>query len=140
MTGYIKYYHCSICQYGEEFRQGPGFLVKPQTYAQYISGNIKLFHYKIHQKITSLAKNFPGMVISASYQVYKCPYCKIICNKTQVKIVDGDQIAHSNIFKCKYCKRRLKPTNINRLRKAACPGCLRYTFVRQNTPDLLWKK
>ncbi len=118
--------------------QGPGYQVKPQTFEEYVSGNNKLFHYKIHEKIVSLATVNPGILIGASFQVYKCPQCKILYNKTQVHIFKGEQLLHNNEFKCTHCKRRLKLTNINRLKTATCPGCLKNTFHRQKMKDLLW--
>jgi uncharacterized CHY-type Zn-finger protein len=138
MIGYSCSYNCSSCHYEEVFRQGPGFQVKPQTYGEYVSGNNRLFHYKIHDKIVSLAKNYPKLLISASFQVYKCPYCKLLHNKTQVNIFDGDNLLHNNVFKCSRCKRRLKLTNINRLKLAVCPVCMKNSFRRQKVKDSLW--
>jgi predicted RNA-binding Zn-ribbon protein involved in translation (DUF1610 family) len=138
MTGYTSLYLCSSCHFEEEFMQGPGFQVKPQSYETYIGGNNKLFHYKIHEKIISLAGNYPGLLIGASFQVYKCPGCKTLHNKTQVFVYSEDRLIHRNVFKCSSCGRRLKPTNINRLKTATCPGCLRATFRRQKIVDHLW--
>lgn len=140
MTGYVKYYICSNCHYEEEFRQGPGFLVKPQSLEEYISGNQKLFHYKIHNKIIAMAEAHPGLLISASYQVYKCPHCQILYNKSQANIMVDGQTLHQNVFKCRVCRRRLKPTNMNRLKKAVCPSCGKSSFHRHDVSDLLWKK
>jgi DNA-directed RNA polymerase subunit RPC12/RpoP len=138
MTGYSCSYLCSHCQFEEIFMQGPGFQIKPQSFEEYVSGNNKLFHYKIHEKIVALAKVNPAILIGASFQVYKCPHCKILYNKTQVNIFSGEQLLHNNVFKCTHCKRRLKLTNINRLKTATCPGCLKSTFHRQKVKDLLW--
>lgn len=138
MTGYVCSYLCSGCLYEEEFIQGPGFQVKPQSYAEYISGNNKLFHYKIHNKIVSIAAVYPGLLISASFQVYRCPGCRTLHNKTQVHIYSEDRVLHRNVFKCSQCGRRLKLTNINRLKTAICPCCLRNTFRRQKIRDHLW--
>lgn len=138
MTGYTCSYLCSSCHYEEEFMQGPGFQVKPQSYEEYISGNNKLFHYKIHEKIVALAGNYSRFLISASFQVYKCPHCRILYNKTQVNMYSDDLLLHRNIFKCSRCRRRLKLTNINRLKIASCPVCLRATFRRQKIRDHLW--
>lgn len=138
MTGYMCSYLCSSCHFEEEFMQGPGFQVRPQTFDEYMAGNNKLFHYKIHDKIVALSAEYPGMLISASFQVYKCPHCKILHNKIQVNIYSGEQILHRNLFKCSRCRRRLKLTNINRLRMATCPACSRNSFKRQKIRDHLW--
>lgn len=138
MTGYVKYYECTYCHYGEQYVQGPGFLVRPQSFDEYISGNQRLFHYQIHEKIISLADRYPQLLISATYQVYKCPSCGILYNKSKVNMVSDDKVLHVNGFKCTRCRRRLKPTNINRLRKAVCPACLKPSFIRQKEVDLLW--
>lgn len=138
MTGYSCSYLCNSCHFEEVFMQGPGFQVKPQTFSEYISGNNKLFHYKIHDKIVSIVSSYPEMLISASFQVYKCPHCKILHNKSQVNIYAGDLLLHKNVFKCSHCKRRLKLTNINRLKTATCPICLKNSFKRQKIKDLLW--
>ncbi len=138
MTGYVKYYECSSCHYGEQFVQGPGFLVRPQSFPEYIAGNHRLFHYKIHEKIINLANRYQALLISATYQVYKCPTCGILFNKSKVNMVSDDMVLHVNEFKCTRCRRRLKPTNINRLRRAVCPVCLKPSFLRQKENDLLW--
>jgi hypothetical protein len=138
MTGYACSYLCNYCHFEEVFMQGPGFQVKPQTFNEYISGNHKLFHYKIHDKIVSMVSSYPEMIISASFQVYKCPQCRTLHNKTRVNIYSGEQVLHRNVFKCCQCKRRLKPTNVNRLKKATCPVCMKSSFKRQKIKDLLW--
>jgi len=138
MTGYTCSYLCRYCRYEEVFRQGPGFQVKPQSFDEYMAGNNKLFHYKIHGKIIALSAKNPDMLISASFQVYKCPHCKLLHNKTQVNLYAGDIMLHHNVFKCSRCRRRLKLTNINRLKTATCPGCLRPSFKRQKIRAGLW--
>ena len=138
MIGYACMYLCSSCRYEEVFRQGPGYNVKPQSFQDYISGNSRLFHYKIHHKILALAKEFPDLVIGASFQVYKCPHCRILHNKVQVNIYEGDRLLHRNHFKCNRCGRRLRLTNINRLKTAICPGCFKNNFHRQKPMDVLW--
>lgn len=138
MTGYTCSYLCNYCRFEEVFTQGPGFQVRPQTFNEYISGNNKLFHYKIHDKIVSMVPTYPEMLISASFQVYKCAHCRTLHNKTQVNIYSGEQLLHRNVFKCTHCKRRLKLTNINRLKTATCPMCMKSSFKRQIIKDLLW--
>jgi DNA-directed RNA polymerase subunit RPC12/RpoP len=138
MIGYACSYLCRYCRYEEVFRQGPGYTVKPQSFQEYMSGNSRLFHYKIHDKIVALAKVYPDLLIGASFQVYKCPHCKILHNKVQVNIYADDKLLHVNLFKCSRCRRRLRLTNINRLKTAVCPGCLKSTFQRQKPLDVLW--
>ena len=140
MAGHEYSYKCTHCNYEEYFKQGHGYLVKPQTFGEYKATNQKLFHYEIHNKIVRLAKSYPGMIINATFQVYKCPKCNLLHNKIQVTLTDGLVSLHTNRFKCSKCRSRLKLTNIHRLKRAICPLCGKQSFHRQELNNLLWRK
>lgn len=137
MVGHAYSYRCSNCAYEAYYKQGHGYLVKPQTYLEYVASNQKLFHYEIRHKIAFLAEIHPDLVIDATFQVYKCPKCNLLHNKVQVTLSDGDSLLHTNRFKCSQCRSRLKLTNIHRLKRATCPACGKATFRRQKLGSLL---
>lgn len=140
MVGHAYSYKCSHCAFEEYYKQGHGYLVKPQTYQEYLMANQKLFHYEIRNKINAFAKSHEDLVIDATFQVYKCPKCNLLHNKVQVTLSEGDRLLHTNRFKCIRCRSRLKLTNIHRLKRATCPACGKASFRRQNLSDLLWKR
>lgn len=137
MIGHAYSYKCGHCGYEEYYKQGHGYLVKPQSYEEYVSSNQKLFHYEIHNKIEMLVAQHPGLMIEATFQVYKCPKCHILHGKVQVNLSDGDQLLHTSRFKCMKCRSRLRLTNIHRLKRATCPACGKKSFRRQNLGTLL---
>ncbi|MBP7504641.1 MAG: hypothetical protein KA780_04290 [Prolixibacteraceae bacterium] len=137
MVGNAYSYKCGNCACEVYFNQGHGYLVKPQTYSEYLTSNHKLFHYEIRNKIASLGEIHPGLVIDAIFQVYKCPKCNLLHNKVQVTLSDGERLLHTNRFKCSRCRSLLKLTNIHRLKRATCPACGKATFRRQKLGSLL---
>ncbi len=137
MIGRAYSYKCSNCAYEAYYKQGHGYLVKPQTYQEYVALNQKLFHYEIRNKIVTLAENHPQLLIEAIFQVYKCPKCNLLHNKVQVTLTDGKELLHTNRFKCSQCRTRLKLTNIHRLKRATCPACGKSAFRRQKLGILM---
>jgi len=140
MAGHEYSYKCNYCKFEEYFKQGHGYLVKPQTFEEYKKINQKLFHYEIHNKIVKLSKTHPGMIINATFQVYKCPKCNLLHNKIQVSLTEGTHSLHTNRFKCTHCRSRLRLTNIHRLKKATCPVCGKAGYKRLDLHDRLWEK
>jgi DNA-directed RNA polymerase subunit RPC12/RpoP len=140
MAGHEFSYKCKYCEYEEYYKQGHGYLVRPQSFQEYKSTNQKLFHYEIHNKIVRLSKEYPGLAINATFQVYKCPKCNLLHNKVQVSLTEGEKSLHLNRFKCTKCRSRLRLTNIHRLKKATCPVCGKPGYRRQNLHDRLWEK
>lgn len=138
--GHAYSYKCSNCSFEEYYKQGHGFLVKPQSYQEYMASNQKLFHYEIHNKIVTLAKRYNNLEIDATFQVYKCPRCNLLHNKVQVTLLEGGRLLHTTQFKCTRCRARLRLTNIHRLKRATCRACGKASFRRQELGNLLWKK
>jgi len=136
--GDVYTYKCHKCGYTEDFNQGHGYLVHPQSVHDYLARKKKLFHYKTHNKIVSLSKMHNNLQIQATFQVYLCHKCQILYNKAKVKIYEGDKVFHKSRFRCTRCNSRLKLTNIHRLKKARCPGCNHLSFKRDATPHHLW--
>jgi len=140
MVGHEYSYKCTRCNYEEYYKQGNGYLVKPQTFEEYRSTNQKLFHYEIHNKILRLSGIHPDLMIDATFQVYKCPKCNLLHNKVQVALSEGERQLHINRFKCSRCRYPLRLTNIHRLRKATCPVCGKPAFRRQDVGTLFFMK
>lgn len=140
MAGHTYSYKCTFCGYEEYFKQGHGYLVRPQSFDEYLRINQKLFHYEIHNKIVRLSKNHPALMVNATFQVYKCPKCNLLHDKIQVTLTENDLSLHTNRFKCSRCRAGLKLTNIHRLKKAVCPACRKPGFRRENLNNLLWDK
>ncbi len=137
MVGHAYSYKCSHCGYEEYYKQGHGFLVRPQSYDEYIASNQKFFHYEIHNKIESLAVVHPALEIDATFRVFKCPKCNLLHGKVQVNLTEGEILLHASRFKCMRCRSRLRLTNIHRLKRATCPVCGKNSFHRQNLATLL---
>ena len=131
--GYAYAYRCDKCGFEEEFNQGYGYLVHPQLIDDYFKLTKKLFHYKTHNKIIELSKIHNNLQIEAAFQVYICHKCKILYDKAEIKIFNGEKTYHKSSFRCSACKNtRLKLTNIHRLSKATCPVCKKNTFKRDH--------
>ncbi|HPT31938.1 MAG TPA: hypothetical protein PLW67_08865 [Prolixibacteraceae bacterium] len=139
MAGHEFSYKCKYCAFEEYFKQGHGYLVRPQSFQEYKNTNQKFFHYEIHNKIVRLHPAHPDMVINATFQVYKCPKCNVLYDKVQVTLTDGQKSLHTNRFKCSRCKSRLKLTNIHRLKRARCPVCGKPSYQRQKKHVRLWE-
>lgn len=137
--GHSYTYCCTHCGYEKQFNQGHGFLVHSQPVADYLGQQTKLFHYKTHNLLTLLVKQHDGLFLKAGFQVYKCPICKLLYDKTEVVIFnESGKIVHKSEFRCSACRSRLKLTNIHRLKKAICPNCGKKTFRIDHSHPHLW--
>jgi peptide subunit release factor 1 (eRF1) len=136
--GDVYTYKCRTCGYTEDFNQGHGYLVHPQSVHDYLALKKKLFHYKTHNKIVALSKMHNNLQMKATFQVYLCHTCQILYNKAEVIVYEEDKIYHRSRFRCSACNSRLKLTNIHRLKQARCPVCKSLTFKRDSSPHHLW--
>jgi DNA-directed RNA polymerase subunit RPC12/RpoP len=136
--GHAYTYRCRRCGYQDQFNQGHGFLIHSQPLTNYLKLRVKLFHYKTHRLLKSLAGKNDDLFIKAGFQVYKCPRCKILYDKTEVTVFNAESIVHKSEFRCSNCKSRLKLTNIHRLKNATCPACHQNTFKMLPSPPQLW--
>jgi DNA-directed RNA polymerase subunit RPC12/RpoP len=136
--GHAYKYRCSRCGFEQNFNQGHGFLVHSQPLEGYLHQNAKLFHYKTHETLKKLAKQNEHLFLKAGFQIYKCPKCKVLKDKTEVVVFNDEKIVHKSEFRCNHCRSRLKLTNIHRLKKAICPACKKRTFQMDNTNNELW--
>lgn len=136
--GHSYKYRCGHCGYEEKFNQGHGFLIHSQPLNEYLKTPLKLFHYKTHNLLVTLAKQQPALYLRTGFQVYKCPRCKVLYDKVEVTVFDDKGIVHKSEFRCNHCRSRLKLTNIHRLKKAICPKCHKRTFQIDHANSLLW--
>ena len=136
--GHNYKYRCGHCGYEESFNRGHGFLIHSQPLEEYLNRPIKLFHYKTHDLLESLAKKFDNLYLKTGFQVYKCPKCKILYDKTEVMVFGDSGVIHKSEFRCNSCRSRLKLTNIHRLKKAICPKCHKRTFQIDHMHSELW--
>jgi ssDNA-binding Zn-finger/Zn-ribbon topoisomerase 1 len=136
--GHAYSYRCKYCGFEEKFKQGHGFLVHSQPVDEYFKQQTKLFHYKTHNLIKQLSKQFSGLFLKAGFQVYKCPKCKLLHEKVEVIVFNDEKVVHKSEFRCNECRSRLKLTNIHRLKKAICPKCNKRTFQLNHSTQLLW--
>jgi len=136
--GHAYEYRCEHCGYTEAFNQGHGFLVHSQLLSTYLEQPQKAFHYKTQQVLVRLARQNNGLFLKAGFQVYKCPKCKTLHDKTEVVVYNGDKVLHRSEFRCAKCRSRLKLTNIHRLKNAICPQCHQRTFRRARISPELW--
>jgi DNA-directed RNA polymerase subunit RPC12/RpoP len=136
--GHAYSYRCKHCGFEEKFKQGHGFLVHSQPVDEYLKQQTQLFHYKTHNLIKQLSKQFSGLFLKAGFQVYKCPKCKLLHEKVEVIVFNDEKVVHKSEFRCNECRSRLKLTNIHRLKKAICPKCNKRTFQLNHSTQLLW--
>jgi DNA-directed RNA polymerase subunit M/transcription elongation factor TFIIS len=136
--GHTYTYRCDHCGYEEQFNEGHGFLIHSQPLGEYLNRNVKLFHYKTHKLLLRLAKQYDNLYIQAGFKVYKCPKCKVLYDKIEVKVYNDRQIVHRSEFRCNICRSRLKLTNIHRLKNAICPVCHNKTFKIVHENLQLW--
>jgi len=136
--GHAYKYKCSRCGFEQDFNQGHGFLVHSQPLKEYFLQSKKLFHYKTHNALKKLAAQNDNLYLKAGFQIYKCPKCKVLQDKTEVVVFDNDEVVHKSEFRCKDCRSRLKLTNIHRLKKAICPNCRKRTFQMDHLNIDLW--
>jgi DNA-directed RNA polymerase subunit RPC12/RpoP len=131
-------YKCLKCGYEQDFNQGYGFIVHPQSVNEYLNLNKKLFHHKVHNKIVELSRQNNNLNIKAAFQDYICPTCKLLYDKAEIVVMEDEKIVHRSRFRCAECKGRLKRTNIHRLKTATCPKCRKKTFKRVAGSIGLW--
>jgi len=136
--GHAYKYRCSRCSFEQNFNQGHGFLVHSQPLEEYLEQNKKLFHYKTHHVLKNLAEQNENLFLKAGFQIYKCPKCKILQDKTEVVVFQDEKVVHKSEFRCNNCRSRLKLTNIHRLKKAICPKCKKRTFEMDHHNIVLW--
>lgn len=136
--GHAYTYRCRNCGYEDKFNQGHGFLIHSQSLQNYLNLRKQLFHYKTHRLLKNLSKQNGELFVKAGFQVYKCPRCKILYNKTEVTVFNEEKVIHRSKFRCSKCKSRLKLTNIHRLRTATCPVCNKNSFRKTTTHFQLW--
>ena len=136
--GHAYKYRCHHCGYEQEFNQGHGFLVHSQPLNEYLDQPKKLFHYKTHNVLKKLAADYDNLYLKAGFQVYKCPKCKVLVDKTEVVVFNDEKVVHKSEFRCNECRTRLKLTNIHRLKKAICPKCHKRTFQMDHLNTELW--
>ena len=136
--GHAYKYRCSRCGFEQDFNQGHGFLVHSQSLDEYLNQGIKLFHYKTHDALIKLASQNNNLYLKAGFQIYKCPKCKILEDKTEVTVFKDEKVVHKSEFRCNECRTRLKLTNIHRLKKAICPVCRKRTFQMNHSNIVLW--
>jgi len=139
IMGQTYTYRCGHCGYEEYFNQGHGFQVHSQPLAEYLEQHTKLFHYKTHHLLKALAKQNDHLFLKAGFQVYKCPKCKVLYDKTEVVVFnENEEVVHKSEFRCSHCRSRLKLTNIHRLKTATCPKCGKKTFRIDHSQHHLW--
>lgn len=131
-------YRCGRCGYEQNFNQGHGFLVHSQSLDEYLQQSTKLFHYKTHNVLKKLAAQNNNLYLKAGFQIYKCPKCKVLQDKTEVVVYKDESVVHKSEFRCNECRTRLKLTNIHRLKKAICPRCHKRTFQMDHLNTVLW--
>jgi Zn finger protein HypA/HybF involved in hydrogenase expression len=131
-------YRCENCGYEENFNRGHGYLIHSQPLTEYLKHPVKLFHYKTHHLLQSLAGEYKNLYLKAGFQVYKCPKCKVLYDKTEVVVFSEETVVHKSVFRCTKCRSRLKLTNIHRLKNAICPKCHKRTFQITHQHSELW--
>jgi len=136
--GHAYKYRCEHCGYEEQFNQGHGFMVHSQPLTEYLKQSKKLFHYKTQNVLENLAKEDGNLYLKAGFQIYKCPKCRILQDKTEVTVFKDEEVIHKSEFRCSACRTRLKLTNIHRLKKAICPNCHKRTFKMDHQNSDLW--
>lgn len=136
--GHHYQYRCSSCGYEQTFNRGHGYLIHSQPLEDYLKQPTKLFHYKTDKVLRTLAKAQNDLYLKAGFQVYKCPNCKVLYDKTEVVVFNDEQVVHKSEFRCSKCRSRLKLTNIHRLKKAICPKCHKRTFKLSHLQNELW--
>ena len=136
--GHTYVYRCEHCGYEEQFNQGHGYLVHSQLVSDYLKQRTILFHYKTHNLLKRLSKEFKNLYLKAGFQVFKCNKCKILHDKIEVIVFNDEKVVHKSEFRCNKCRTRLRLTNIHRLKKATCPKCYYKTFQIDHQHQHLW--
>ena len=136
--GHTYLYRCEHCGFEKQFNHGHGFLVHSQSVTDYLKQRTKLFHYKTHKVIKELSEKFNNLHLKAGFQIYRCPKCKVLRDKTEVVVYNDEKVVHKSEFRCNKCRTRLRLTNIHRLKKAICPKCHIKSFQIVHSQHLLW--
>lgn len=136
--GHAYTYRCERCGYEEHFNQGHGFLVHSQPLKEYLKQRTQLFHYKTHRLLKHLSKTDDRLFLKAGFQVYICPMCKVLKDKIEVVVYNNSKMVHKSEFRCNACRRRMKLTNIHRLKTATCPACNKKSFQIDHAAHHLW--
>ncbi|MFW6289818.1 MAG: hypothetical protein ACOC0R_02530 [Mariniphaga sp.] len=131
-------YRCDRCGYEARFNEGSGYLIHRQPLDIYLNSRKVLFHYKTHHVLHRLSKTDSTLTVDAGFKIFKCPHCKLLYDKVEVKVLKDGKALHKSEFRCLKCKSRLKLTNIHRLKKAACPSCRNHTFRINRRQLVLW--
>jgi DNA-directed RNA polymerase subunit RPC12/RpoP len=131
-------YRCDRCGYEARFNEGRGYLVYRQSLDTYLKNRKIIFHYKTHRVLDQLAKTEDNLTVDAGFKIYKCPHCRLLYDKVEVKVLRDDTVLHKSEFRCLQCRARLKLTNIHRLKGAVCPSCKGDSFHIDKRQMLLW--
>ena len=131
-------YRCERCGYQDQFNEGHGFKIHPQSLQSYLNNTEIIFHYKTHKLLQQLGKKQDGLMVNAGFKVFKCPGCRILYDKVDVVVLKDGKEVHKSEFRCSRCRARLKLTNIHRLKKAVCPACNKPSFRIDLNQQVLW--
>ncbi len=136
--GHTYTYRCGRCSYETQFIDGYGYLVRPQSLDAYFKSKKFPFHYKTQQVLIQLAKTEEGLMVDAGFKIFKCPRCRLLYGKVEVKVLRNGAVLHKSEFRCLQCRTRLKLTNIHRLKGAVCPSCRSESFHIDKRQMILW--
>lgn len=131
-------YRCGRCSYEVRFNEGRGYLVHRQPLVSYLKTRKIIFHHKTHRVLHKLAEAGGNITVDAAFKIYKCPHCRLLYEKVDVKVLHEGKILHKSEFRCLRCRARLKLTNIHRLKKAICPSCNSDSFHIDRRQLVLW--
>ena len=131
-------YRCGRCGFEARFNEGRGYLVHRQPLAGYLSARKIIFHHKTHRVLHKLAKSHENLTLDAGFKVYRCPHCRLLYEKVDVKVLSREKVLHKSEFRCLRCRSRLKLTNIHRLKRAICPSCRSDSFHLDRRQMVLW--
>lgn len=131
-------YRCNRCGFEARFNEGHGYLVRRQPLETYLEKRKVIFHHKTHKVLNQLAKEPGHLTVDAGFKIYRCPHCRVLYDKVEVKVFEDDKILHKSEFRCQRCRARLKLTNIHRLKGAVCPSCRSDSFHIDKRQLVLW--
>ncbi len=132
-------YRCGRCGYEVRFNEGRGYLVHRQPLDTYLDNRKIIFHHNTHRVLNKLAKAEGSLTVDAGFKIYKCPHCRLLYDKVEVKVLCNGKILHKSEFRCLQCRARLKLTNIHRLKGAVCPSCKSDSFCIDKRQMVLWQ-
>ena len=131
-------YRCRNCGYETRFNEGHGYRIHRQPLDVYLGSRKILFHYKTHRLLNKLSEIGKDFMVYAGFRIYKCPQCRLLYDKIEVKVLHEGKVVHRSEFRCMRCRARLKLTNIHRLKTAVCPVCKKETFRIDRQQLFLW--